>query len=75
MSETTQKGLTQADTDRICLELWAELENVPFDYEDDGRLILAKDFRIWPKGTSRGEIWLWFERHYSKGVASLVYGE
>lgn len=75
MNETTQKGMTQADTDRICREIWADLENVPFDYDDEGRLVLAEDFKSWPKGTSRSEIWLWFEKRYSKGVASLVYGE
>lgn len=49
MDTETQKGLTQADTDRICLEAWADLEDVPFDETADGRLVLAVPFKNWPE--------------------------
>lgn len=75
MNRTTQKGLTQKDTDRICREIWADLENVPFDETDDGRLVLSEQFQSWPKGTSRSEIWTWLDRNYSKGICALLYGE
>ena len=55
--------------------LWEELEDVPFDEREDGELILAVDWRQFPKGTERTEIWNWFDEAYRDGGAvSLIRG-
>lgn len=55
--------------------LWDTLSDVPFDEDSDGELILAVDWEMFPKGTSRDDIWHWFDEHHSKGVWFLLYGE
>lgn len=58
------------------------LEDVPFNEDADGRLVLANDYRfmvgsreiaMFPKGTDREEIWHWFDENHPKGVAYLLY--
>jgi len=57
-------------------EIWTDLDNIPFDEADvPGDMILAEDWRGFPKGTDRLEIWQFFDKHHSKGVAFLLYGE
>ena len=58
--------------DRAVEKLWEELEDVPFDENEYGRLILANDWMGWSKGTMREDIWSWFARHHSKGITWLV---
>lgn len=55
---------------------WKELEDVPFDEqgpEDD--MVLAEDWGEFAKGTKREDVWHWFDKHHSRGVAFLLYGE
>lgn len=55
---------------------WEELADVPFDeqgQEDD--MVLAEDWGEFAKGTKREDIWHWFDKHHSRGVAFLLYGE
>lgn len=59
-------------SDRFCRELWSGMEDVPFD-DNGGELLLGQSFYIWKRGTPRREIWKWFDAHYSRGVASLLY--
>ena len=56
-------------SDREIEKLWEELTDVPIDEEE----CLDIDWRDWPKGTHREEIWHWFDEHHSKGVAWLMY--
>ena len=58
--------------DEILVKKWEEMEDVPFD-EVDGELILAEDYWIFNKGTTREDIWEYFDVHYSKGVHWLLY--
>ena len=51
---------------------WAELEDVPFDEDEDGRLVLAQSWWIFPRGTEREDIWHWFDARHSKGVVYLL---
>ena len=52
---------------------WEELEDVPFDESGSpSDLILAVDWWIFPKGERREDIWLYFDKQHSKGVAYLM---
>jgi len=55
------------------LKLWEKLEDIPFDEDDDGELHLAEDYYIWKTGTSRNDIWGWFDHNFSKGIIWLLY--
>lgn len=52
-------------------EMWAELEDVPMDPVTEE---IEADFYHFPKGTTREEIWHWFDEHHSMGVNYLLYG-
>lgn len=69
----TDQNQTAADKDKQMEQLWLELENVPFDEDEDGRLCLAEEWHDFPAGTDRDEIWHWFDENHSKGVAWLLY--
>lgn len=60
-------------TDKEIKKLWNELEDVPFDENENSELVLAQDWYIFPKGTDRETIWHWFDKNYSKGVYELLY--
>ena len=60
-------------TDREVEKLWEELEDVPFEEDENHRLILANDWYGWKKGTMRVDIWSWFAGNHSKGITYLVY--
>lgn len=57
--------------DELIESLWDELTDVPFD-ESENDLVLSEDWFIFDKGTERGDIWHWFDEHYSKGVGWLM---
>ena len=59
------------DRDEYLEELWAELEDVPMDPETER---IEQEFFGWPTGTKREEIWHWFDKRHSKGIAYLLYG-
>ena len=60
------------DRDEYLEELWAELEDVPMDPETER---IEQEFFGWPTGTQREEIWHWFDKRHSKGIAYLLYGD
>jgi len=60
-------------TDNQVEELWEDLENVPFNDNDPLDLYLENDWYIFWSGTSRDEIWAWFDRNHSKGISYLLY--
>lgn len=59
-------------TDSEVEELWSALEDVPMNPETER---MEKPFLIFPAHTEREEIWKWFDKHHSKGIAYLLYGE
>lgn len=61
--------------DKQIEKLWDLLEDVPFDEDEEGRLVLAEDWFGFTKGIDRETIWYWFDENYSSGLASLMYGE
>jgi len=70
----SSKLIPLADRDRELEELWAELEDIPFDEDEDGRLILAEPWMHFEKGAWNEDIWRWFDERYTKGVYHLIYG-
>lgn len=60
-------------TDREIEKVWDDLANVPFVEDEEKRLILDCDWRNYPKGTDRDEIWHDFDKAHSKGVNYLIY--
>ena len=61
-------------TDEYLEAKWRELEDVPFDEDEDGSLYLAEDWWIFGRGDYRDEvIWVFFDEHHSKGLHYLLY--
>lgn len=65
----------QAQQDVYLETLWAELSDVAFDENANGRLLLVDRWQHFPAGTDREEIWHWFDTNYSNGVRYLLYGD
>lgn len=51
-------------------ELWEEFGNVPMNPETEE---VEEQWRQFPAGTHREEIWQWFEDSYDISVADLIY--
>ena len=62
--------ITIKERDKKLEELWAELDDVPFNPETDES---EAEYQHFPVGTHKFEIWKWFDERYSKGVAALIY--
>lgn len=62
-------------TDTTLEKKWKELKDVPFDTDEDGEMVLSEDWWVFEKGTSRFDIWSYFDEKYSKGVHFLLYGD
>ena len=52
------------------LQLWHELEDVPVNENEE----IDTPWRNFPKGTSREDIWHWFENTYQVSVAKDLMG-
>ena len=50
-------------------EIWEMFTDVPIDESER----LEAEWFGFPAGTSKYDIWQWFDEHYSKGVYELVY--
>ena len=61
---------TIEETDKALEKLWAEFEDVPMNPETE---CIEEEFLGFSKGTHREEIWRWFDKRYSRGVAYLHY--
>lgn len=73
---TIYDGLTDIETlrdrDEELEELWAQFGDVPMNPETE---CIEEPFMGWGAGVHREEIWHWFDRRHSKGVAYLLYGD
>ena len=58
-------------TDKVLEEWWNMLEDVPMNPITE---CMEDEYMCWPAGTKREEIWRWFNKHHSKGVAYLLEG-
>lgn len=61
---------TLRDRDEELEELWAQFGDIPMNPETE---CIEEKFMGWEPGTSREEIWHWFDERHSKGVAYLLY--
>lgn len=52
--------------------LWDELEDIPFSEDKKGVLRLDVKWHKLSSGTSKEEIWKWFDDHHSKGINYLL---
>ena len=50
-------------------EIWEMFTDVPIDESER----LEAEWFGFPAGTSKYDIWQWFDKHYSKGIYELVY--
>lgn len=62
---------TLRDRDAELEALWAKFADVPVNPDTE---CIEEQFLYWGIGVHREEIWHWFDRRYSKGVAHLLYG-
>lgn len=69
---------------RMVEGFWKNLVDVPFREDEDGRMLLEKDYRLmigtrevtmFPAGTEREEIRHWFDERHPKGVVYLLHGK
>lgn len=58
--------------DHLLEKIWNGLEDIPF-YERDGEQYIEEDYLDFEEGTSREDIWHWFDERHSKGVHFLLY--
>lgn len=58
--------------DTLVEKLWDGLEDIPF-YEEDSEQFIDEDYLDFKDGTSREDIWHWFDERHSKGVNYLLY--
>lgn len=61
---------TLRDRDEELEELWGEFADVPMNPETE---CIEEPFMGWGAGINREEIWHWFDKRHSKGVAYLLY--
>lgn len=61
-------AVSYTSTDALIRDIWKCMRNVPLTV-DDKQMV---DWFIFPKGTDRETVWSWFDRHYSKGIMSLI---
>lgn len=64
-----KEGLIVKIKDKEIEELWGKLSNIPIDENED----IEEEFLHFPVGTNREDIWHWFDKQHSKGVAYLIY--
>ena len=63
-----------AERDEELEVMWADLQDVVFDdsYPNED-MKLIEPWNGFPAGTSREDIWRWFDERHSKGVYHLLY--
>lgn len=59
-------------SDKQIESIWDNMEDVPFDEDENGELTLSKPYFIFPEGTRRETIWHWFDENYSAGIGNLI---
>ena len=64
----TPEPTLQNTIDKNVEALWIEFQDIPVDR--NGNLRVA--WKAYPKGTNKNEVYGWFSRHYSKGLAYLM---
>lgn len=58
--------------DNLVEKIWNGLEDIPF-YEEDSEQYIEENYLDFEKGTSKEDIWHWFDERHSKGIYYLLY--
>lgn len=70
-----KEGITDIETlrdrDVVLEDLWDQFADIPMNPETE---CIEAPFMGWGPGIHREEIWHWFDKRHSKGVAYLLYG-
>lgn len=53
------------------INLWENLSDISIDENE----CIKSNFYIWPLGTSKIEIWNWFDENFETGVVGLMFGK
>lgn len=72
ITETRTPAYATRLSQKFIKKLWHELGDVPMNPDTEQ---LEEGFYIWNAGTGREDIWHWFDEHYDRGVAALLYPE
>ncbi|MDO5555110.1 MAG: hypothetical protein Q4G09_00205 [Clostridia bacterium] len=65
---------TQPYKDELLEIYWKQLEDIPFDIDEQGEEKLGDTFLYFTPGeTTKEDIWHFFDKNYSKGVYYLIY--
>lgn len=63
-SDNTERDSRRDEALKVAKELWEELSEVIVDEND----CLESDWNIFPKGTSKIDIWHWFEAYFGVSI-------
>lgn len=62
---------------KIVEAMWLELTDVRLEETDSGDEFLPEELTLhnitFPAGTTKTELWRWFDKHYPRGAAHLLY--
>lgn len=58
--------------DNLVEKIWNGLEDIPF-YEEDSEQYIEENYLDFEEGTSKEDIWHWFDERHSKGIHYLLY--
>ena len=61
---------TLEQRDKVLEQWWEALADIPFNPDTEQ---IEEQFLHFPVGTDREEIWHWFDKRHSNGVAYLMY--
>ncbi len=67
-----RKNYTQEQMDKLVEKVWKGLEDITFYEKEDGELYIGRDYLDFKNGTSREDIWHWFDENHSKGIYYLL---
>lgn len=70
MLNTTCAHEQETYTEGQVLEFWHRFEDVPMNEETEQ---IEEPFMHFPAGTSRFDIWEWFDIRWPRGVFNLIY--
>jgi hypothetical protein len=62
--------LTKEYYDNTLDKLWEELSDIPVNNTGE---IIEDDFYIWKKGTSKEDIWHWFDERVQDGIGNRYF--
>lgn len=62
--------LTEEDYQATIDKLWEQLSDIPVNNTGE---IIEDDFYIWKKGTSKEDIWHWFDERVQGGIGKRYF--